>query len=70
MKKKKKKLTNTANAITATIMDIPQSCGKSSISFLATKTQKTAMGAATRNTVNKIDLASGPKISLPPQRNI
>ena len=51
------------------IMDIPQSFGKSSSSFLATKTQKTAMGAVIRNMVSIIDLASGPNISLPPQRN-
>ena len=51
-------------------MDKPQLFGNSSMSFLATRTQKMAIGAEMRKTVSPIDLTSGPNISLPPQRNI
>jgi len=53
------------NTTAMTIIDIPQSSEKSSISFLATKIQNTATGTTIRSVVNASDLTSGPKINLP-----
>ena len=52
-----------------TIIDMPQWSEKSSISFLATKTQKTATGAIMRNIVRNSDLTSGPKMNRPQRKN-
>jgi len=53
------------NTTATAIMDIPQWSEKSSISFLATKTQKTATGATIRKIVSASDLTSGPNMNLP-----
>lgn len=63
--KKGRLLTSNVRTIATTNIDIPKWWEKSSFSFLATKTQKIAAGATIRNMVNRRDLASGPKISLP-----
>lgn len=64
------KLTKTVNATATTIIDIPQSPEKSSISFLATNTQKMETGATIRNIVSTNDLTSGPKMNLPWRKKI
>lgn len=65
----KKKLTKSVRAISTAIIDHPVWWGKSSNSFLATIPQNTATGRTIRNIDINIDFTSGPKISLPPQRN-
>ena len=49
--------------------DTPLWCGKSSINFLPTKTQKIMTGAVIKKMVMSIDRASGPNTSLPPKKN-
>jgi hypothetical protein len=44
--------------------------GKMCMRCLATKMQKTATGIAMREKVNRVALASGPKINLPPHNII
>lgn len=57
------------NTTATAIMDIPQWSEKASISFLATKTQKTATGATIRKIVSASDLTSGPNMNLPWRKN-
>lgn len=67
---RKMELTKTVNTTATTIIDIPQSPEKSSISFLATNTQKMETGATIRNIVSTNDLTSGPKMNLPWRKKI
>jgi hypothetical protein len=69
-RERERELTYTVKTTATTIIDIPKWWEKLSISFLATKTQKTATGATIRNIVNPRDLTSGPNMNLPWRKNI